>query len=79
MEARNETAQLGRYILSRLGEAWRDGIGNIRQSEQPHRMRCVLDELKRLEAKAQGQSPASARGSGDPRERRVGTNASEDG
>ena len=59
MQQSNEPAQLGPYVLSRLGTALREASEDGCSAEQPTGMRRLLVELERLEAREQERRPAS--------------------
>jgi hypothetical protein len=52
MQQNRQTAQLGLYVLTRLGTTLRDATAeHAAQAEQPTRMQCVLAEIAKLGAR----------------------------
>jgi hypothetical protein len=61
MDQRQETAQLGPPVLSRLGAALRDMTKDAVQAEQPLRMRSALAALEQLEEREPDRKPGPTR------------------
>jgi hypothetical protein len=54
-----ETAQLGLDVLSRLGIVWSEMTEDVGRAEHPHRMRCLLIELAKPEARSKNDGSPS--------------------
>jgi hypothetical protein len=54
-----ETVQLGLDVLSRLGTALKNMTEDIERAEQPRRIRCLLVELAKLDARGKEDDPPS--------------------